>query len=68
MPSALLISAHHVARFDNCFTLSLLINNRLCQRYSRFRWMPSKKVANHIGVIKFFICHYNLEKTVALPV
>jgi hypothetical protein len=28
----------------------------------------SKKLANHIDAIKFFICHYNLEKTPALPV
>ena len=28
----------------------------------------SKKLANHIGAIKYFICHYNLEKAVALPV
>jgi insertion element IS1 protein InsB len=27
----------------------------------------SKKLANHIGAIKFFICHYNLEKAAALP-
>jgi hypothetical protein len=27
----------------------------------------SKKVENHIGAIKFFICHYNLEKAAALP-
>jgi hypothetical protein len=25
----------------------------------------SKKVENHIGAIKFFICHYNLEKAAA---
>jgi len=30
-------------------------------------WNP-KKVENHIGAIKFFICHYNLEKVAALPV
>jgi hypothetical protein len=28
----------------------------------------SKQVENHIGAIKFFICHYNLEKAAALPV
>jgi insertion element IS1 protein InsB len=28
----------------------------------------SKKLANHIGAIKYFICHYNLAKTTALPV
>jgi hypothetical protein len=25
----------------------------------------SKKLANHIGAIKYFICHYNLLKTQA---
>ena len=28
----------------------------------------SKKLANHSGAIKFFICNYNLARTVALPV
>jgi insertion element IS1 protein InsB len=27
----------------------------------------SKKLANHVGAIKFFICHYNLAKAAALP-
>jgi hypothetical protein len=35
-PSAPLISAHRVARFDDHFTLNLLINNKLYQRYSRY--------------------------------
>jgi hypothetical protein len=25
----------------------------------------SKKLANHIGAIKYFICHYNLTKATA---
>jgi hypothetical protein len=28
----------------------------------------SKKLANHVGAIKFFICHDNLAKAAALPV
>jgi hypothetical protein len=28
----------------------------------------SKKLANHIGAIKYFICHYNLTKAAALLV
>ena len=28
----------------------------------------SKKLANHIGAIKYFICHYNLTRAAALPV
>ena len=27
----------------------------------------SKSLANHLGVIKFFICHYNIEQVTALP-
>jgi IS1 family transposase len=46
-------------------------NNTLRQRLSRLvrdTLSFSKKVENHIGAIKFFICHYNLEKAAALPV
>ncbi|MGH8065537.1 MAG: IS1 family transposase, partial [Candidatus Entotheonellia bacterium] len=28
----------------------------------------SKKLATHIGAIKFFICQYNLANAAALPV
>jgi insertion element IS1 protein InsB len=28
----------------------------------------SKKLANHIGAIKYFICYYNLTRAAALPV
>ena len=52
---------NHIERF----------NNPLRQRLSRLvrdTLSFSKKVENHIGAIKFFICHYNLEKAAALPV
>ena len=52
---------NHIERF----------NNTLRQRLSRLvrdTLSFSKKVENHIGAIKFFICHYNLEKAAALPV
>jgi insertion element IS1 protein InsB len=52
---------NHIERF----------NNTLRQRLSRLvrdTLSFSKKVENHIGAIKFFICHYNLEKAGALPV
>src|SRR6516225_10131008 len=51
---------NHIERF----------NNTLRQRLSRLvrdTLSFSKKVENHIGAIKFFICHYNLEKAGALP-
>jgi len=47
------------------------LNNTLRQRLSRLVRATlsfSKKVENHIGAIKFFLCHYNLEKAAALPV
>lgn len=46
-------------------------NNTMRQRVSRLvrdTLAFSKKLANHIGAIKYFICHYNLTKTAALPV
>jgi insertion element IS1 protein InsB len=52
---------NHVERF----------NNTLRQRLSRLvrdTLSCSKKLANHVGAIKFFICHYNLVKAAALPV
>jgi insertion element IS1 protein InsB len=52
---------NHVERF----------NNTLRQRVSRFvreTLSFSKKLANHIGAIEYFICHYNLTKATALPV
>src|SRR5262249_24375914 len=52
---------NHIERF----------NNTLRQRVSRLvreTLSFSKKLAHHIGAIKYFICYYNLEKVGALPV
>ena len=54
---------NHIERF----------NNTLRQRVSRLvreTLSFSKKLAHHIGAIKYFICHYNLTRTTAaaLPV
>ena len=49
---------NHVERF----------NNTLRQRVSRLVHETlsfSKKLANHIGAIKYFICHYNLTRVAA---
>src|SRR5262249_40940789 len=49
---------HHIERF----------NNTLRQRVSRLvreTLSFSKKLANHIGAIKYCICHYNLTKATA---
>ncbi len=46
---------NHIERF-NC-TLRQRVS-RLVRQSLSF----SKKLANHIGAIKYFICHYNLEK------
>jgi insertion element IS1 protein InsB len=46
-------------------------NNTLRQRVSRLvrdTLSFSKKLTNHIGAVKFFICHYNLARVAALPV
>ena len=52
---------NHIERF----------NNTLRQRVSRLRRDTlafSKKLANQIGAIKYFICHYNLTRAAALLV
>ena len=52
---------NHIERF----------NNTLRQRVSRLVWETlsfSKKLANHIGAITYFICHYNLTRRGTLPV
>ena len=49
---------NHIERF----------NNTLRQRVSRLvreALSFSKKLANHIGAIQLFICHYNLTKAAA---
>ena len=52
---------HHIER----------CNNTLRQRVSRLvreTLSFSKTLTNHIGAIKYFICHYNLTRRGALPV
>jgi insertion element IS1 protein InsB len=51
---------NHVERF-NC-TLRQRVS-RLVRATLSF----SKKLANHIGAIKYFICDYNLTRGAALP-
>jgi len=51
---------NHIERFNNTLRQRL---SRLVRESLSF----SKKLAHHIGAIKFFICHYNLEKAPALP-
>lgn len=52
---------NHIERF-NCTVRQRV--SRLVRKALSF----SKKLNNHIGAIKYFICHYNLEKRVALQV
>jgi insertion element IS1 protein InsB len=52
---------NHIECFNN--TLRQCVS-RLVRETLSF----SKKLANHIGAIKYFICHYNLTRTAALPV
>ena len=52
---------NHIERFSN--TLRQRVS-RLVRETLSF----SKKLANHIGAIRYFICHYNLTKVTALPV
>jgi insertion element IS1 protein InsB len=50
---------NHIERF----------NNTLRQRISRLVRSTlafSKKVDNHVGAIRYFICHYNLTRTALL--
>jgi insertion element IS1 protein InsB len=51
---------NHVERF-NC-TLRQRVS-----RLARATLSFSKKLSNHIGAIKYFICHYNLTRSAALP-
>ena len=56
--SKLARKTNHIERF----------NNTLRQRVSRLvreALSFSKKLANHIGTIKMFICHYNLTRAAA---
>ena len=54
-------NTNHIERFNTTLRQRLA---RLVRETLSF----SKKVEHHIGAIKFFICHYNLEKAGALPV
>jgi insertion element IS1 protein InsB len=59
---------HRLARKTNHLER---FNNTLRQRVSRLvreTLSFSKKLANHIGAIKHFICYYHLTRTTALPV
>jgi insertion element IS1 protein InsB len=49
---------NHIERFNN--TLRQQMSRLVCDALSF-----SKKLANHIGAIKLFICHYNLTKAAA---
>jgi insertion element IS1 protein InsB len=56
--SKLARTTNHIERF----------NNTLRQRVSRLvreTLSFSKKLANYIGAIKLFICHYNLRRAAA---
>jgi insertion element IS1 protein InsB len=56
--SKLARNTSHIERF----------NNALRQRVSRLvreTLSFSKKLANHVGAIKLFICHYNLTRAAA---
>jgi insertion element IS1 protein InsB len=56
--SQLARKTNHLERFNN--TLRQRVS-RLVRKTLSF----SKKLANHLGTIKMFICHYNLTKTAA---
>ena len=58
--SKLARATNHVERFHG--TLRQRVS-RLVRATLSF----SKKLTNHIGAIKYFICHYNLTKCTALP-
>jgi insertion element IS1 protein InsB len=52
---------NHIERFNH--TLRQRLSRLVREKLSFF-----KKLANHIGAIKYFICHYNLTRAAALPV
>ena len=49
---------NHVERFNN--TLRQRVSRLVCETLSL-----SKKLANHMGAIKYFICYYNLTRAAA---
>jgi insertion element IS1 protein InsB len=54
-------NTNHIERFNTT------LRHRL-SRLVRDTLSCAKKVENHIGASKFFLCHSNLEKAAALPV
>jgi insertion element IS1 protein InsB len=52
---------NYIERFHNTLRQRLA---RLVRETLSF----SKKLANHMGAIRYFICHYNLTRAAALPV
>jgi IS1 family transposase/transposase-like protein len=52
---------NHIERFNNT------VRQRVA-RLVRATLSFSRKLAHHIGAIRYFICHYNLTKAAALPV
>ena len=65
IPAAQHRAIHKLARKTNYIER---FNNTLRQRVSRLvreALSFSKKLANHIGAIKLFICHYNLTRAAA---
>jgi insertion element IS1 protein InsB len=56
--SKLARKTNHLERFNN--TLRQRVSRLVCEALSF-----SKKLANHIGAIKLFICHYNLMRAAA---
>jgi IS1 family transposase len=53
---------NYIERFNNTLRQHV---SRLVRKTLSF----SKKLANHIGAIKYFICHYNVTRVAAaLPV
>ena len=65
IPAAQRRAISKLARKTNCIER---FNNILRQRVSRLvreALSFSKKLANHIGAIKLFICHYNLTRAAA---
>jgi insertion element IS1 protein InsB len=52
---------NHIERFNNTM-------RQRVSRLARDTLAFSKKLANHIGAIKYFICHYNLTRAAALLV
>ena len=56
---------------ENRYNHSVRFNHTLRQRVSRLvrdTLAFSKKLANHLGAIKYFVCRYNLTRAAALPV